>query len=376
MRLTFREQMRGFRSPDTPIVVWLGLASVLVNVLLAAWLGINRGGDSFRYVDGAAQLVAGEPLRAPNVSQYLGYVGLVALATIAGTGLTGVVAVQIAMAACAAMALYDLGRQLAGRAAGVIAAVVFIVDLDIAQWHAFILTDSLYISLVVITTWFVHRAIAHGAPAYVNALLVGVVTASIRPNGWMFAPLAAVYWISRSALSRWARVGIACVVLAGLAGVISIALYQRYNTVVAHPPKGWDNTRAFADVWLGLFGAAPAGENRLALAATRVLKELGHTRPTFSARHNAAVVAVLAVTYPLAIVGFIQRRTDPLSRLLVAVIAGHLLIVALTFADRDGRYLLYVFPLIVMFAACGATSLAANASSRRRSPSPRASSPN
>ena len=360
--------MRGFRTPDTRSVVCLGLASVLVNVLVVAWVGISRGGDSFRYVDGAAQLVAGEPLRAPNVSQYLGYVGLVALATIAGTGLTGVVAVQIAVAAFAAMAVYDLGRQLGGRAAGLLAAGVFVVDVDIAQWHAYILTDSLYISLVVIATWFVHRAGALGLKSYVNALLVGVVTASIRPNGWIFGPLAAVYWISRSALSRWARIGIACAMLAGLAGVISLALYQRYNTVVAHPPKGWDNARAFADVWLGLFGSAPSGENRLALAANRVVLEVGHVRPVYSTRHNAAVIAMLAVTYPLALVGFIRRRQHPLSRLMVAIIAGHLLIVALTFADRDGRYLLYVFPLIVVFAACGAVSLAASASSNRRSP--------
>lgn len=370
MRRIPTKQMKMFRNPETRLVVCLACASLLVNVLLVAWLGIRRGGDSFRYVEGAARLVAGQPLQMPNVSQYLGYVGLVALATIAGAGLAGVVAVQVAMAAFAAMAVYDLGRQLSGRAAGLLAAIVFIIDLDIAQWHAYILTDSLYISLVVIATWFVSRAGELGVKSYVNAVLVGLITASIRPNGWMFGPLAAVYWISRSALSRWARVGIACAMLAGLAGIVSIALYQRYNAVVAHPPRGWDNTRAFADVWLGLFGSAPSGENRLALAATRVLSELGHVRPGFSVRHNATVIALLAVTYPLAIVGVIQRRDRPLSYLMLAVIAGHLLVVALTFADRDGRYLLYVFPLIVVFAACGAVSLAASAVSNRQSPIP------
>jgi len=370
MRRILREQMRGFHSPDTRIVVWLGLASVLVNVLLVAAVGISRGGDSFRYVDGAAQLIAGQPLEAPNVSQYLGYVGLIALATMAGTGLTGVVAVQIAMAAFAAMAVYDLGRQLSGRAAGMLAAGVVIVDLDIAQWHAYILTDSLYISLVVIATWFVHRAVALGVKAYVNALLVGVITASIRPNGWIFGPLAAVYWISRSTMSKRARVAVACGVLIGLAGITSVALYLRYNAVVLNPPRGWDNTRALADVWLGWFGYAPRRENPLVMVVSRVFNELGHVRSAFSLRHNAAVIATLVVTYPLAMVGFIRRRTDPLSLLLAAVIAGHLLIVALTFDDRDGRYLLYVFPLIVVFAACGAISLAASVSSNRQSPAP------
>jgi len=47
----------------------------------------------------------------------------------------------------------------------------------------------------------------------------------------------------------------------------------------------------------------------------------------------------------------------PLSQLMVAVIAGHFLVVALTISDRDGRYLLYGFPLILLFAACGASRL-------------------
>jgi hypothetical protein len=74
---------------------------------------------------------------------YVGYNGLLAIAEAAGIGHVGVVVVQILVAACATMALYDLGRQLGGRLAGVLAASFFIADYDIARWHLYVLTDSL-----------------------------------------------------------------------------------------------------------------------------------------------------------------------------------------------------------------------------------------
>jgi hypothetical protein len=360
------------RHPDTRTAVYLGLGSILANLLVLAFVGIVRAGDSFRYLDGAAALLSGHPLQPPGVSQYIGYVVVVAASSALGAGVAGVVAAQCAAAALAAIALYDLGRQFAGRLAGLVASIAFIVDVDIAQWHAYVLTDSLYISFVVIATWCVHRAATHGGPAYVLAMLACLVIATIRPNGWIFGPLAGLYWLSRSSLSRPARIGIAATALVVLAGVISVSLYQRYHAVVANPPRGWDNTRAFADVWLGLFGSAPARENRLALAATRVASELGHVRPTYSARHNAAVVILLLVVYPLTIAGIVRHRRDALTHMLLVVIGGHLLIVALTFADRDGRYLLYVFPLMLVFAA---SSVAAIVSSRLRSRTQPAHSP-
>ena len=51
--------------------------------------------------------------------------------------------------------------------------------------------------------------------------------------------------------------------------------------------------------------------------------------------------------------GFARTRRHALTSLLAAVIAGHLLTVALTFADWDGRFLLYVLPAIGVLAARG-----------------------
>ena len=79
MRPTSPPLMRASPKTDARVLVCLGLASVLVNMLLLAWFGIHTGNDSFRYMSGAEDLLNGRPFRIPSMSQYLGYVGVVAL---------------------------------------------------------------------------------------------------------------------------------------------------------------------------------------------------------------------------------------------------------------------------------------------------------
>ena len=59
----------------------------------------------------------------------------------------------------------------------------------------------------------------------------------------------------------------------------------------------------------------------------------------------------------LALAGGYSARRKPLAQLAIAVILAHLLVVALTFADWDGRWLLYVLPLIGLLAAVGVSGL-------------------
>src|SRR5262245_40403462 len=179
-------------------VACLVAGSVATNLALLAIVGFHRGNDTDRYLEGAADLLAGRSFRGPAGWFYIGYNALVAITQALGSGPSGVLAVQILVAACAAAALFDLGREVRGRWAGVLAASVFIIDYDIARWHLYLLTDSLYISLVAIVTWAAHRAVGRGIGAYLGASCLLLVTALMRPNGWVMIPIVAIYWTLRS----------------------------------------------------------------------------------------------------------------------------------------------------------------------------------
>jgi hypothetical protein len=93
--------------------------------------------------------------------------------------------------------------------------------------------------------------------------------------------------------------------------------------------------------------------------AARVGVHFAHVRPFYSTAHNALIALWLAPVYALAAWGFWKFRRHPLAIWLLIAIATQTLIVALTHADWDGRYLAHVLPLVYPFAACGILALAA-----------------
>ena len=342
---------------DSMALISLGIGSVVFNLALLAWFGVRHGGDTERYLASAADLLSGRPFRGQGGWVYIGYNSLLALSDAAGFRQAGVIGFQVIVAALATLALYDLGRQLRGPLTGVLAAGFFIVNYDIARWHVYVLTDSLYISLVVLTTWLVHRAVGRGGAGHLAAAAVLLFTALIRPNGWMLIPVAATYWIARSGLRRQVKLRIAfVVVVVCVSGVLTITATQfGANAPPVRSPLGQeidDLQLPFATV----LTLRRALDPRWVVA--QLFIELVHVRRAFSVAHNALIIATLAIVYPLAVRGFMRSRDQPLSRLMAAVVVGHLLIVAVTFRDRDGRYLLYVLPLLAVFAASGASQFA------------------
>ena len=89
-------------------------------------------------------------------------------------------------------------------------------------------------------------------------------------------------------------------------------------------------------------------------AGLRVAAEFGHVRPFYSKLHRIALLLFLPAIYASAAYGFCQLRNEPLVLLVIAIVLYHILIIATFFADWDGRFLLYIFPLIGVLSGSGA----------------------
>jgi len=76
-------------------------------------------------------------------------------------------------------------------------------------------------------------------------------------------------------------------------------------------------------------------------------------RPFYSTRHNVAAAVLLIPLYLFAAIGYARGWRVPLVRLCAAVTVLHLGLVGLTFANWDGRFFLYVYPLFALVAAAG-----------------------
>ncbi|MGH7359415.1 MAG: hypothetical protein ACREJR_11440, partial [Candidatus Rokuibacteriota bacterium] len=89
------------------------VAFILLNVGFLALRGVQWGGDTSRYVDGARAMLDGKPRRSYTLA-YGGYMAVVAFWEAVGAGLPGVVVFQIGVAAVAGAAVAALGAALGG----------------------------------------------------------------------------------------------------------------------------------------------------------------------------------------------------------------------------------------------------------------------
>jgi len=351
-----------------------------VNLVLLAFTGPLMGGDTVIYLDGATRLLDGRPLveRQPS---YVGYIVIVAACQALGVGLLGLILLQIGMATVAAGTVYRLGAELAGARAALIATGVFALDVETNRWHSYVLADSLYMSALTVAVWCVHNA--SGSPRRwgrgLAAIASLIVAGLIRPEGWFVLPAAALYWIARAPaapIRRWAAslaLAAACVVVVlvmapRLSGNISAvdpaALLSRGQTMWDY--DGWRVTMPQPipdDVGAGsadraIRYAASYPLDTAALMAARVGVHLIHVRPFYSTQHNAAIVLWLVPVYSLALLAVWSRWTHPLTIWCALVFASQTLVVALTHADADGRYLAHVLPMIYPFVGAGASVVA------------------
>lgn len=363
--------MRLWRFLRTRPAILVALVTLLVATVMVLLMGVRSGGDSVRYLQASEDL-----FNAPwpeKATSYAGYVLVVALSR--PVGLAGLVALQVVVAAAASVALYDIGRRLAGVVAGLASGLLFAVNLKIASWHAYVLTDSLYISFVAITVWVAHRAAQKRTLAgYATGAVATVFAASLRPTGWILIPIVASYWVWRrtdSALIRSSA--LASIAVAFGAVVLTVPLLAQGVSAgnptrmlyegrvqwapeearIPMPPAELDEDSLPAGV--GYVMQHPVESAHLGLA--RVMRSFIGVRPYFSSLHNWAIIAYLAPVYGLAILGSIRVWRHPLLGLTATVVVAHMAIVAATFADYDGRFLLYVLPLITALAGVGVSQL-------------------
>ncbi len=341
---------------------------------MVAWSGVKAGGDTGIYVDGAAALLNGEPLTARQPS-YVGYIAVVAAFQAIGAGLTGLVIAQVAAAVVAAVAVYRLAVGLGGRLAGSLSLLWFAFDINTNRWHAYILSDSLFMSCLVVSALLVHGAKARPSrwSRYAVASVVLVTAGLIRPEGWFVIPVAVLYWVARADGDASRKVAALAAGLAACIGLYAVVAPRLGGNLQAVGPAEmlrsgqtiweYDNWRVEMPddpVWSSHTGSEAAviyavrhPISTAKLMGARLLVHVVHVRPYYSRAHNLIIGAWLLPLYTAAIAGAWALRRHPLVWWCGLVLATQSLVVALTHADWDGRYLAHVMPLVYPFAAFG-----------------------
>ncbi len=364
------------------IIITIGLV-----VLRFAWLnyinwqsgeisngmpGIKFWLDTDRYIGGAEKIINGAAFEYRE-NQFIGYMSVIAVTKILNLPLGSVIIIQLITALLAALALFDSTKMLCGsKWAGIVAAALYLSNPFIVQWHQYILTESLYSSFVIFSFWSLARLVKNKKPLnYILSVLILICTIFLRPNGWILLPVFALFYFIISDLSRRIKFIMAAVaILVFLLGASSIRVFKssiQITTPLENLQKGvtvWEHH----ELYLNMPQEPELKNDNLADGVKYILRhpfasiKLGvvragytliHIRPYHSFEYKLRVLFWVIPAYLLAIGGFLFFKKEKISLAALLIIAGHLLVVALSYAEHDSRFDIYILPIFYSLAGAG-----------------------
>ena len=363
----------------------LGLWLLVQVGFLIKYQGPHYANDSARYLEYSTSVARHGYYKITNpadmfvyehTQRYIVYAWFQSIWLRLGTGWWGIILAQIAVSGLAARALYGAGRQLSGggRGAAALATALFILWPDIQQFNCFLLTESLFTSLSVLSLAALVRVRTGGGWAWAALLALLLLTALTRPNGFVVGGAALLAGLAALRQRPGRRLFWAALALLVLAVPLLLLLlnerlhtffivetYQRgeimfgsqvwaqHSDDLQMPPPG---TGQVARVF---YFAAHNPGLLLRLMGGKLFAFFSGLKPYYSLTHRLLNVLVLWPAYWLAARG--ARRAVavwlPGRVFLAAVPLLQAAVVMLTVEDWDVRFSAPVLPFVFLLAALG-----------------------
>lgn len=375
-----------------PFVVTFALALVVRCAALIA-LGIRSSGDTSGYL-AAASALRSDALTVADAFVNLPPLYVLALA-VTGGGVAAATLNVIAGAAIAPLLGVATERHL-GRPAGIIAAALVVIEPAFIQWTAYLLTDTLALSLFAAAIERSSAGLAGGRRR--SSLFAGTAAGlAVLARSAYAAPAAAL--LLAHMRTRPARLRVVLFVLALLL-VIAVPVARNAAIGVGAVPyrdQGWfllwagttwtERGRGTVGVDIVYPPEHPTWDaaqrqsfyresvmrfvtERPADMAMQIARKSAWfwspIYPEWSTSHKLWSTAFYGSLYLLAVFGLIRSWRSPYVQLLALAILGTHVVVALTIVDYDARYRLPVELCLLPLAAVGAVAAFHRATSSKQ----------
>lgn len=358
------------------------LALAWLAMQLACWRyyhGPRLFGDGAGYLAYARHLAGvGPALGGGYYLRYLGYAAFLSVFVRLKMGLFGMGVAQVALAGLATRAFYATAWQFSGRhwPTAALATAALIGWVEVQAFNAFLLTESLFTSLVIFSLWAIARARSLGGVGLALGLLL--LTSFVRPNGfivllaaalagaislWQAGRKRAVAWAGGLFLVLlplgWARVNWLLSTLGIMDAYAAGTVIFSYPPAALPPPPGLQLPAPTATplrqlVWFIAHNFHYFSQ----LAALRLAYFLGFPKPWHSGRHLLWAVVTLPVVYWRAAHGVARRLVSlPVRTYVATCLLLQMAVVMLTFDDWDVRFSGPFIPYWLLLAALGSQRL-------------------
>lgn len=346
------------------LVLW-----VLEIVGLTFWLGVKQGPDSYFYITIAQKGAYGDAYVDAHYTWYRSYIYLITFFFHQlRLGLAALVAFQVLVATSTLFVVYDLAKRISTHfIVPALALFFYVVWIKSHMWHFYIYTDSLFTSGSLWCIWLLlTRKTTWGT---LTCLPLVLFVAFLRPVGitilivYFFAliwPLLSrpwLYWILSLTVVVLGILLIAPHVLPTFELLDSYSKgeivygYDAWNihptrplVLPLHPDNSLQSLSFFSTHNFSFF--AP-------LTLLKAIALIVHTKPFYSWYHNLLIVAILFPAYSFFGSGFSFWEDKKAKVLAMVWLVSHVLIVAFTAEDWDGRFILPLLPIVWIGASVG-----------------------
>ncbi len=336
---------------------WILVAHALLLFGIWSLQGILTDKEALKYIGCAQDVLQGE-LGGDLLQRYRLYATYILfLVPFVAIGIpTLAVALQIGLGICAAFTLRRCVLRLHGTSVQAdLVFALFLLAYPIQIWTLALYSESFFVSLSIL---FLGEALRTDRTLHLLLILAMLLTFA-RPVGVLFvAPVLVwrvmenngkvrIFWI-------WAT---SAVMLLPILLLPVHGLDQLRIVVEAHAIGGFPKYPEYGSLFHG---------STLADAQTQLIRDHGLRswtgivlermawlfslwRPYFSKFHNALTVPFLLL-YPLALLTVVRQRKTPFVQVLTAILLLNAIVVGLTYAEWNGRFLVPLLPVIMLLA--------------------------
>ena len=331
--------------------------------------GYKLGNDSIRYIEAGRDILKFN-LPEGKALSYLSYDLIVAFGLFFNQNLFNVVLIQIFLTAISAYCLYKLTSIIFTQTTGIICFLIFLFYPDIQIRNFYILTESIIISIPIISFFLICNKNKY---VFLLGMLLFLFACFIRPHAIVIFPLIIfIIYFKLQKLDNKFFIKLFYLILLFfiplliylinylltkegiLNTLISGEIIKEYQDLKINNPSELvylNKSESLFDIIL-IFYEYPIFFIKVFL--TKFYWFFGRIRPYYSDIHNLIIIFTTVPLYLFFIIGiFLSTKAIKLKFILLLYIFLTTISVCLTTVDWSGRFILPIIPFICIFASAG-----------------------
>ena len=331
--------------------------------------GYILGGDSRRYIRGASKILNFEMPEGKSAS-YLGYMTYIAIFQYLNLNLKFIVFSQIFLTFLSSLCIYKITRKFSSHLAAVIVLSLYLFYLPLQIWNFYILTETTFICSTIFILYFFIFFKKKYLPLLIFFIIFYI---TLRPHGVILIPslsLSLLIWLYFKNKFRLFFLLVLCLFVLSFPTLSLLNYYMENEDIVSTVAEkgiiwGYDDKnnflefKAHTNIDKDLLSLLIFFKNNFYTFIIAFFKKLWffnfRIRPYYSDFHNYYIIIYNLIYWPAAIFGIFKLYSkDNLGIILIySLFIFFTLAVGFSWADWDGRFSLYILPLIFIFAGVG-----------------------